>query len=325
LKGGAARPFSLHALVLSLMSVTALETSRMLRKLTLAAVLAAVAGLAAFWFLTIAEIVPASALPPRSPDLANGKTMFNAGGCASCHAVPKQDDKTRLGGGLAIGSPFGTFYAPNISPDRQDGIGGWSEAQFVTAMVKGTSPTGEHLFPAFPYTSYQRMTFDDVRDLFAYLKTLRPVAGKVSDHDLPFPFNIRRSLGLWKLLFLDGAPFKPDPGQPAEWNRGAYLVNGPGHCAECHSPRNILGAVIASRRFEGGPSPTGQGGVPDISQRKLGSWSVADIADTLNTGMTPDADFVGGAMADVVRNTSQLSEADRATMAAYVKTLPGRR
>lgn len=294
----------------------------MLRKLVLAAVVAAAAGLALFWFLTIPEIVPASALPAHTPDLANGKTMFNVGGCASCHAVPKQDDKTQLGGGLALASPFGTFYAPNISSDAKDGIGQWTEAQFVTAMKRGTSPSGEHLYPAFPYTSYQRMTLADMRDLFAYLKTLPPVAGRAPPHDLPFPFNIRRSLGLWKLLFLDNTEVVTDPSQMSPLHRGEYLVNGPGHCAECHSPRNFLGAIIPSKRFSGGPSPTGQGGVPDITQRKLGKWSVSDIADVLQSGMTPDADFVGGGMADVVRNTSQLSEADRAAMATYIKSLP---
>ncbi|MFZ0670726.1 MAG: c-type cytochrome, partial [Pseudolabrys sp.] len=138
-------------------------------------VVVAALALVAFWLLTIPETVPASVLAPHTPDLANGKIMFHAGGCASCHAVPKQEDKTRLGGGLALGSPFGTFYVPNISSDRTDGIGAWTEAQFVTAMVKGTSPTGEHLFPAFPYTSYQRMSLGDIRDLFAYLKTLPAV------------------------------------------------------------------------------------------------------------------------------------------------------
>lgn len=293
------------------------------RKLAVVGMVIVVAlALAAFWFLTIPETVPASALGPRTPALANGKTMFLAGGCASCHAVPKQEDKTKLGGGLALGSPFGTFYVPNISSDRTDGIGAWSEAQFVTAMVKGTSPTGEHLFPAFPYTSYQRMTLDDLRDLFAYLKTLPPVTGKARDHALPFPFNIRRTLGLWKFLFLDGRPFTPNPSQSAEWNRGAYLVNAPGHCAECHSPRNMLGAIKRNLRFTGGPSPDGQGGVPNITQQKLKNWTVKDIADTLTTGMTPDADFVGGSMVEVVRNTSQLSEADREAMATYVKSLP---
>ncbi len=294
----------------------------MLRKLIVVAVGAGVLGLALFWFLTIPQTVPASALGPHTPDLANGKVVFTAGGCVSCHAVPKAEDKTRLGGGLALNSPFGTFYVPNISPDSKDGIGAWSEAQFVTALNKGTSPEGEHYYPALPYTSYQRITFNDLRDLFAYLKTLPPVQGRVRDHNLPFPFNIRRTLGLWKLLFLDGEPFKPDPSKSALWNRGAYLVNGPGHCAECHSPRNLLGGIISGLRFTGGPAPDGQGGVPNITQFKLKDWSVADIADTLNTGMTPDADSVGGGMVEVVRNTSQLTSADREAMATYIKSLP---
>ena len=294
----------------------------MWKKLTGLAVVAAALGLAAFWFLTIPQTVPASALGPHTSDLANGKEMFLAGGCESCHAVPKAEDKTKLGGGLGLKSPFGTFYAPNISPDPKDGIGAWSEAQFVTALNKGTSPSGEHYFPAFPYTSYQRMAFNDLRDLFAYLKTLPPVQGRVRDHDVPFPFNIRRSLGGWKLLFLDGDPFKPDPSKSAQWNRGAYLVNGPGHCAECHSPRNLLGGIITSLRFTGGPAPDGQGGVPNITQFKLKDWSEADIAGMLEDGMTPDADRVGGSMVEVVANTSQLSAADRAAMAAYIKSLP---
>jgi mono/diheme cytochrome c family protein len=284
---------------------------------------AGILGLGAFWILTIPATIPESALAPHTPDLANGKTMFLIGGCSSCHAVPKQDDGTKLGGGLAINSPFGVFYVPNISPDQKDGIGAWSEAQFITAMTQGTSPSGEHLYPALPYTSYQRMAFNDVCDLFAYLKTLPPMAGKVRDHDLPFPFNIRRGLGLWKLLFLDGQPFKPEPSKSVQWNRGTYLVNGPGHCAECHSPRNIFGAVITSRRFTGGPSPAAQGGVPDITQHKLGKWSEADIAETLETGLTADSDRVGGPMVEVVRNTSQLSAADREAIAAYIKSLPG--
>jgi mono/diheme cytochrome c family protein len=177
-------------------------------------VVAALVGLGVFWLVTIPATVPASALAPRTPNLDNGRIMFFAGGCTSCHTTPNQDDQTRLGGGVALKSPFGTFYAPNISPDPNDGIGRWSEADFVTAMVKGTSPSGEHYYPAFPYTSYQRMRHDDVRDLFAYLKTLPPVQGKVRAHDLPFPFTIRRSLGGWKFLFLDGQTFKPDA-QPA--------------------------------------------------------------------------------------------------------------
>jgi len=294
----------------------------MIRRLMVWAAAATLLGFALIWILISPSAVPASALGPHTPNLANGKEMFYAGGCNSCHAVPKQSDKTKLGGGLALGSPFGTFYVPNISPDPKDGIGSWSEAQFVTAMTKGTSPSGEHLFPAFPYSSYQRMTYDDLRDLFAFLKTLPPVSGKVRDHDLPFPFNIRRTLGFWKLLFLDGKPFEPDPSQSAQWNRGAYLVNGPGHCAECHSPRNALGGIISNLRFTGGPSPDGQGGVPNITQFKLKDWSLADIAGTLEDGMTPDSDRVGGSMIEVVRDTSQLTAEDRAAIATYIKSLP---
>jgi mono/diheme cytochrome c family protein len=293
----------------------------MLRKLFLLAVAAVFVGAIVFWLVTIPASVPASALGPHTPNLDNGKTMFNAGGCASCHAVPKQDDGTRLGGGLALHSPFGIFHVPNISPDPKDGIGNWTEAQFVTAMVKGTSPGGEHLYPAFPYTSYQRMSMNDLRDLFAYLKTLPAVSGRVRDHELPFPFNMRRLLGGWKLLFLDGKPFQPDGTQSAQWNRGAYLVNGPGHCAECHSPRNALGGIEAGKRFSGGPNPEGKGFIPNITQARLKSWSVSDIASLLSDGLTPDGDSVGSSMTPVIKNTSQLSKEDREAMAVYIKSL----
>jgi mono/diheme cytochrome c family protein len=294
----------------------------MLRKLLLLAVVAAIVGLGVFWFVTIPATVAASALGPYAPNAANGREMFYAGGCASCHATPGQDDKTRLGGGLGLKSPFGTFYVPNISPDPNDGIGKWSEADFVTAMQRGTSPDGRHYFPAFPYGSYQRMRLEDVRDLFAHLKTLPSVEGKVRDHDVPFPFNVRRLVGGWKFLFLDGKPFQPDAAQSANWNRGAYLVNGPGHCAECHSPRNALGGIVAAQRFAGGPNPEGEGWVPNITQKGLGDYSDKDIAYLLETGQTPDGDSVGGAMTAVIRNTSQLTPEDRSAMAAYIKALP---
>jgi mono/diheme cytochrome c family protein len=296
----------------------------MLKRLTVGAVVAAALGLVAFWILTMPATVLPGALAARTPDLANGRTMFFAGGCSSCHAVPKQKDQTRLGGGLALRSPFGTFHVPNISPDPKDGIGAWSEAQFVTAMTKGVSPEGQHLFPAFPYTPYAHMRLDDVRDLFAYLKTLPAVSGKVRGHELRFPFNIRRLVGGWKLLFFHDLPFEPDPTRSAQWNRGAYLVNGPAHCAECHSPRNMLGAIVESRRFAGGPAPDGQGGVPNITATKLKNWSVQDVATMLSDGTTPDSDLVGGSMAEVIANTAKLSADDRLAMAEYIKSLPAR-
>jgi len=294
----------------------------MLRKLVVLAVIAALAGVAVFWVLTNPVSVPASALAPYLPNLDNGKTMFFAGGCASCHATPNQPDKTRLGGGLALKSPFGIFYAPNISSDPNDGIGRWSEADFVTAMIKGTSPDGRHYYPVFPYTSYQSMRSDDLRDLFAYLKSLPAVQVKSKSHDLPFPFNIRRTLGVWKVLFLDGETFKPDPAKDAAWDRGAYLVNGPGHCAECHSPRNALGGIVKGQRFAGGPDPSGEGWVPNITQYGLSSWSKEQIAKLLETGDLPDGDSVGGEMGKVVGNTSKLSPQDRNAIAAYIKSLP---
>jgi len=238
------------------------------------------------------------------------------------HAVPEAEDKTRLGGGLALKSPFGTFYVPNISSDRHDGIGAWSEADFVTALSRGTSPDGRHYYPAFPYTSYQRMRVADVRDLFAYLKTLPAVSGAVRDHDLPFPFNIRRAVGLWKFLYVDGKPFTSDPAKSAVLNRGAYLVEGPGHCAECHSPRNFFGGIIAAQRFAGGPNPEGKGWIPNITPKELGDWSEKDIAYLLETGQTVDGDTVGGSMAEVVRHTEQLAADDRTAIAAYIKSLP---
>jgi mono/diheme cytochrome c family protein len=292
------------------------------RRILLGAALAGVAALGLYWWLTAVPVRPALAASDRAPDLANGLTTFNAGGCSSCHAVPGQPDRLRLGGGLAIGSPFGTFYAPNISPDPADGIGRWTEAEFVAAVTQGISPAGSHYFPAFPYTSYQHASVDDVRDLFAYLKTLPPVSGKVRGHDVPFPFNVRRNIGIWKWLYMDGKPFMPDPAHSAAWNRGAYLVGGLGHCAECHSPRNALGGIIAAQRFAGGPNPEGEGWVPNITQKGLGDWSEKDIAYFLETGATPDGDSAGGAMARVIKNTSQLSSGDRAAIANYLKSLP---
>jgi mono/diheme cytochrome c family protein len=293
-----------------------------MRRLVIVVLVVVMAGFAAFWELTVPVTVDAAALGPRRPDLDNGREMLFAAGCPACHAVPEQKDLTRLGGGLALKSPFGTFYAPNISPDPEDGIGAWTEAQFVTALTKGTSPDERHYYPAFPYTAYQRLTFDDIRDLFAYLKTLPPVQGRVRGHEQPFPFNIRRLLGAWKLLFLDGRPFVPNPSQTAGWNRGAYLSNAASHCAECHSPRNALGGLELHQLFAGGPNLEGDGWVPNITQKGLADWSVKDLAYMLETGQTPDGDSVGSSMAALVRCTAYLTDADRTAIAAYIKSLP---
>lgn len=292
-----------------------------MRRLLGAAIVVVLVALVAFWAVTMPATVSSASLPHRVADLANGREMFYAGGCPACHAVPGQDDRSQLGGGLALKSPFGTFYVPNISPDPDDGIGRWSEAEFASAMLKGTSPDGRHYYPAFPYAAYQRMALDDVRDVFAFLKSLPSVKGKVRDHDVSFPFNVRLMLGGWKFLFLDGKSFAPDASKSAQWNRGAYLVNGPGHCAECHSPRNILGGIIEKQRFAGGPNLEGDGWVPNITQKALPDYSEDDLAYLLETGQTL-TDSVGGAMRPVIRNTSQLTGEDRAAMATYLKSLP---
>jgi mono/diheme cytochrome c family protein len=190
----------------------------------------------------------------------------------------------------------------------------------------GVSPDGRHYYPAFPYTSYQRMSAADVRDLFGYLMTLPAIEGRVRDHDLPFPFNVRRGLGIWKLAFLDGRAFVPDPSKSAAWNRGAYLVEGPGHCAECHSLRNALGAIVAEKRFAGGPNPDGQGRVPNITPHETGlkGWSSGDLVELLTSGLTPDGDSVGSTMTAVVDHLSQIPAEDLAAMAEYLLSLPPR-
>ena len=291
-----------------------------MRRFLAAIVILAVIGASLFWLVTKPSRV--GALPAYSPNPENGKLMFYAGGCAACHATPDQDDATKLGGGAELKSPFGTFYAPNISSDRNDGIGAWTETDFVNAVWKGTSPDGRHYFPVFPYSSYQRMRITDIRDLFAFLKTLPAVQGRARGHDLRFPYNVRRLVGGWKFLFVDSLTYTYDPAQSPQWNRGAYLVAGPGHCVECHSPRNALGGIVASQRFAGGPTADGEGWVPNITPAGIGSYSVGDIERILATGVNPDGDSVGGDMAKVVRNMSQLSKEDRTAIATFVKSLP---
>lgn len=296
-----------------------------LSRLATTFVLLALAAAAAFWLLTQPTELPASAFGDRKADIANGETMFNAGNCASCHQTTGQGDRRRLGGGYAMKTPFGTFKAPNISQHRDRGIGQWSEREFANAMLKGTGRRGEHLYPAFPYVSYQRMRLDDVRDLFAFMKTL-PADDKISEaHELSFPFNVRRGLGLWKLVNLDGRTFTPDPTKSAELNRGAYLVEGPAHCAECHSPRDFTGGIPPDGRFAGGFDGEGKNFIPNITQHSDGiaKWSQAEILEMLATGYTPD-DKVGPPMSEVVANTGKLSDADRNAMAAYLKSLPPR-
>ena len=195
-------------------------------------------------------------------------------------------------------------------------------------MTHGTSPSGENYYPAFPYTSYARMTLEDVADLYAFLKTIPAVEGKAPDHELGFPFNIRRGLGLWKRAFLDPAPVITSPTTDgvdrAQWDRGRYLVEGPGHCGECHTARDFAGGLVLSEWLGGAPAPTGEGRIPDITpvEGKFGGWSTSDIAYYLESGFTPDYDSVGGEMVHVQENMARLPAADREAIAAYLKAIP---
>jgi mono/diheme cytochrome c family protein len=296
-------------------------------RLAVGVALAALVGGAAFWWLTRPNALSAAeiaALPEG--DAARGETVFWAGGCASCHAAERAegDDRLRLGGGLRLETGFGVFVAPNVSPHPEDGIGRWTAGDFANAMLRGVSPDGAHYYPAFPYTSYARMTPQDVADLWAFVQTLPQVEGRPEGHALAFPYDLRRGLGLWKRAFLSDAPVAAvDAGDPA-LARGRYLVEGPGHCAECHTPRNRAGGLVAARWMAGGPNPEGEGRIPNITggEGGIGSWSAADVAYYLETGFTPDFDTVGGSMVAVQRNMAELPPEDRAAIAAYIKALP---
>jgi mono/diheme cytochrome c family protein len=254
-------------------------------------------------------------------DVARGKLVFAAGDCASCHATPGQPDRLRLGGGMALASPFGTFRPPNISPDPVDGIGSWSVVDLANALVGGVSPRREHYYPAFPYTSFTGMTTGDIKDLYAYLKTLPKVSGRVPPHDPTILFGIRRSVGFWKLLFFRQGQPVADLAAASAHDRGAYLVETISHCAECHSTRNALGAIRSDTLFAGGVDPQGTGFVPNITQEALREWTENDIATMLKTGDTPNHGRVGSSMADVVTNTAMLPDGDRQAIARYVKAL----
>jgi mono/diheme cytochrome c family protein len=283
-------------------------------------------GAAAFWVVT--DTYPAVSKNDETVnaqgDPAKGKLVFAAGDCASCHASVGQLDRFRLGGGLALASPYGTFRVPNISMDKVDGIGAWQTTDLANALLSGVSPAAKHYYPSFPYSSYAKMNLEDIRDLMAFLRTLPAVSGKAPPHDLALPFRIRRFVGFWKLLYFDRKPIAPDPGRGDSWNRGRYLVEALGHCAECHSSRDLFGGIKPKTRFAGGKDPEGVGYFPNITPSRIGDWSEQQIAEVLKTGNTPNHGRVGSSMTDVVTNTAMLPQSDRDAMAVYIKSLPAR-
>lgn len=264
------------------------------------------------------------AAPLEDPAVERGRYVFQAAGCLGCH-TDKKGGGAPLAGGRALVTPFGTFYSPNITPDPATGIGAWRPADLARALRHGESPDGDPYYPAFPYTSYAGMTDRDIADLYAYLMAQPAVARQNRAHELDFPYNLRFTLGIWQALYHDAAAFQPDPAKDAAWNRGAYLVRHLGHCGECHSPRGFLGAVDAAQELAGNPAGPEGGKVPNLTPGPggLGDWSESDIAYALKIGITPDGDFLGESMGEVIENsTGKLTDEDLAAIASYLKSLP---
>lgn len=292
----------------------------MMKKFLTIIVLTGLVAVAAGLFLTRPKTVSPERFAALEGDAGRGETVFWAGGCASCHKAEGGEDSLALPGGRRFVTQFGTFVAPNISPDPTQGIGGWTVVEFASALKEGTSPDGSHYYPSFPYGTYARMTDQDVADLWAFMQTLPAQDRQNEPHDLGFPFNIRLSVGGWKLLFLNDDWVMAEAGTP-ELKRGRYLVEALGHCAECHTPRNALGGLDTARWMAGAPNPSGKGTIPGIAPGKL-DWAASDIAYYLETGFTPDFDSAGGEMTEVIANMAKLSPEDRAAIAAYVKAVP---
>lgn len=287
-----------------------------MRPLLFAATALALVFAAAAWVVSAPRPLEAALTDLQgSPDA--GRTVFLAAGCASCHRGPAQDaDPLILTGGRSFASDFGTFKAPNISPDPEHGVGTWTQAQFMNAVMRGVSPEGAHYYPAFPYTSYTRADPQDIADLYAYVMTLPADATPSEPHDLGFPFNIRRAVGLWKALYLH-EDWTITGDLTEQEQRGRYLSEALAHCAECHTPRTALGGLDRDRWHMGAPNPSGTGRIPAIAGPNF-NWTAFDISAYLDSGLTPEFDVVGGTMADVVTNLRQLDKTELDAIAAYI-------
>jgi mono/diheme cytochrome c family protein len=293
-----------------------------MKRISLAVGAMAVVGLAGFYVLSAPAAVSMAAFDGLKGDAKSGETVFWAAGCASCHAAADAtgDAALVLSGGQAFPTAFGTFMAPNISTDKVNGIGGWTLEQFANAVTKGVSPEGEHLYPALPYAAYNKMVPQDVADLKAFMDTLPASDVASKPHEVGFPFNIRRSLGLWKQMFVTTDWVITGDLTP-EQTRGRYIAEALAHCGECHTPRNALGGLDRSKWLSGAANPDGKGKTPNITPAKL-TWSPEDVVAYLTTGFTPEFDSVGGHMAHVVENMAKLPESDRRAVVAYLQLVP---
>jgi mono/diheme cytochrome c family protein len=267
--------------------------------------------------------IPATA-DDEDPQVERGRYLTHAGGCITCHTEDR-DDAVPLAGGRALESPFGTFYAPNITPDPETGIGEWSNTEFVRAFQAGLNPKGDAYFPAFPYTSYTGMSNEDLLAIKAYLFSLEPVKKENRKHDLPIMMSSRKAAGVWKSRYFKPQRFLAVRNKDEQWNRGAYLVRHLGHCGECHTPRGGLGELESDLELAGNPEGPGDEEMPNITPHEdgIGDWSIEDIERFLDTGMLPNGDYTDDSMADVIKdNTSHLSREDRLAIATYLKSLP---
>jgi mono/diheme cytochrome c family protein len=282
----------------------------------------------AFWTLTRPDPLPAAAIPAHAVDLRNGETLYHAGSCLACHkasAGAPGSDRGLPAGGTPFPTPVGTFYPQNLTPDAETGIGRWSEVDFVNAMRLGISPGGTHYFPAFPYASYRSMTMADLLDLRAFLRSQPAVRSPSREATVPMVALARRGVGLWKRIALRQPTFSPDPGHTPSWTRGAYLVNAPGHCGECHTPKDWLRVADESRHLAGGPHPGGEGKVPSLrgllARKKY--KDVDDLVLALQNGETLGYEHLSsGGMASIQESLARLPESDVRAISEYLLSLP---
>jgi mono/diheme cytochrome c family protein len=276
-------------------------------------------AIAAFAACLAIAIPQARALQGSYEEIQRGRYLFDVGDCASCHGES-------LAGGIPLRTPFGVIYSPNITTDPETGIGAWTDDQFYQAMHSGIAADGTRLYPAFPYPWFTKATRQDIDAIRAYLRTVPPVKARTPPLGLPFPFDIRLSMLGWNYFFFQEGTFRPDPAKSAEWNRGAYLVEGLAHCGACHTPTSMLGASAGGQPYRGGVLDNWY--APDLTSDQragLGAWSVQDIVDFLKTGRT-DKEVAYGPMSEVIHySTSRMTDADLKAMAVYLKDQPAAR
>jgi mono/diheme cytochrome c family protein len=297
-----------------------MRAMRVLLGLLVVVALGTAGFLAWAWRPSIAAVDP----PPRSAFdpawIARGAQLSAAGNCMVCHTIPGGKP---YAGGRPLPTPFGTINATNITPDVETGIGGWSEAAFTRAMREGVDREGRHLYPAFPYDHFTRMTDEDIRALYAFIMTRDPVQAENPPNDLPFPLNLRITIAGWKLLYLDRGPVPPDLSKDVEWNRGAYLVEGVAHCGACHTPRNALGAEKKEQNLAGGESEGWHAPALNEASPAPVPWTAERLFTYLRRGREELHGTAAGPMAPVVHNLAQVPETDVRAIAAYVGSILG--